>query len=33
MLETCQVVIYLTQVDTTCSIAGYGGIPTEPERV
>jgi CHAT domain-containing protein len=32
-LEMLQVVIYLTQVDTTCSMAGYGGIPAEPERV
>ena len=27
------VVIYLTQVDTICSIAGYGRIPAEPERI
>jgi hypothetical protein len=31
--ELKKVVIYLTQVDTTCSMAGYGGIPTEPEGV
>jgi nucleotide-binding universal stress UspA family protein len=31
--ELDEVVIYLTQVDTTCSMAGYGGIPAEPERV
>src|ERR1035441_8735395 len=28
-----KVVIYLTQVDTTCSMAGDGGIPAGPERV
>ncbi len=33
MLERRMVVIYLTQVATTCSIAGYGGIPAEPKRV
>ena len=33
LYENKMVVIYLTQVDTTCSMAGYGGIPAEPERV
>ena len=33
ILHLWEVVIYLTQVDTTCSMAGYGGIPAEPERV
>ena len=32
-LESKKVVIYLTQVGTTCSMAIYGGIPAEPERV
>lgn len=31
--EIPEVGIYLTQVAPTCSMAGYGGIPAQPEGV